>query len=83
MPTFAERLKKLRKNGSLTQKGVADAVGMSDRNYQDLEYGKIKPSYDNIIKLADYFNVSADYLLGRTDCKAPPCASNTDDTAKE
>jgi len=83
MPTFAERLKELRKKNSLTQKSVADAVGMSDRNYQDLEYGKIKPSYDNIIKLADFFEVTTDYLLGRTDCKASPCTSNPNDTAKK
>jgi len=83
MSTFAERLKELRKKDSLTQKGVADAVSMSERNYQDLEYGKIKPSHDNIIKLADFFEVTTDYLLGRTDCKASPCTSKTDNTAKE
>lgn len=61
------RLKELRKNNKITQKQIANAVELSERNYQYLEYGTIKPSYDTLLKLADYFNVSIDYLVGRTD----------------
>lgn len=67
MPSFSERIKDLRKSRSVTQKLLASEVGMSERNYQDLEYGRIKPSHDNIIKFAEYFGVSADYLLGLSD----------------
>ena len=61
-----ERLKGLRKEYKVTQKAVAKAIGLGEQNYQAFEYGKVKPSHDSIIALADYFNVSADYLLGRT-----------------
>jgi len=67
VPIFSDRIKELRKAKKLTQKAVAQAVDMSERNYQDLEYGKFNPNHDNIIKLADFFEVSTDYLLGRTD----------------
>jgi len=67
LPTFADRLKQLRTGKKLTQKTIAQAIDMTERAYQDLEYGKYKPNHDNIIKLADFFEVSADYLLGRSD----------------
>ena len=59
-------LKELRKNNKITQTQIANAVELSERNYQYLEYGTIKPSYDTLLKLADYFDVSLDYLVGRT-----------------
>ena len=42
---------------------------MSQRNYQALEYGEIKPSYDTLLKICEYLDVSADYLLGLSDTK--------------
>ena len=63
------RLKELRQSHNATQKKVAVAIGLTERNYQKFEYGKIKPSYDTIIKLCEYFQVSADYLLGLSDIK--------------
>ena len=67
MPDVADRLKDLRKQRALTQKQVYTAIGLGERNYQSFEYGIIRPSHDSIIKLADFFDVSTDYLLGRTD----------------
>ena len=64
---IADRLKKLRKEYGATQKAVAVAIGTTDRQYQDYEYGKNKPGCDNLIALANFFNVSLDYLVGRTD----------------
>lgn len=64
---FDTRLKELRKSRKLTQKQVAANVSITERSYQELEYGKAKPSHDTIIALADFFNVSTDYLLGRSD----------------
>ena len=83
MPTFSERLKELRSTKGATQKNMADLLGITERNYQRYEYGLVDPTASNISKLADYFVVSTDYLLGRTDCKAPPCASGAGDIAKK
>lgn len=67
MVIFHEHLKKIRKDKKKTQKEVASAIQLSERNYQSFEYGKVKPSFETLIALADYFDVSIDYLVGRTD----------------
>jgi transcriptional regulator with XRE-family HTH domain len=67
MPEFKEHLRSIRKNHHSTQKQVALAIQVSERNYQDWEYGKTKPGFDALISLADYFDVSLDYLVGRSD----------------
>lgn len=64
---FSERLVNLRKERNLTQKQVYEAVNMSALGYQRYEYGTREPAYKNLISLADYFDVSIDYLVGRTD----------------
>ncbi len=65
--SFAERLKELRTSKGLTQKQVYEAVGMSAIGYQRYEYGDREPAYQKLIALADYFDVSLDYLVGRSD----------------
>ena len=67
MTTFPERLIEIRKLKKVTQKQIADGIGASESLYQRYEYGKVKPSYDVIIKLCQYFQVSSDYLLGLSD----------------
>jgi len=67
MTSFPERLKEIRKLKKVTQKQIADGIGASEAQYQKYEYGYNKPSYDVIIKLCQYFCVSADYLLGLSD----------------
>ena len=64
---FNEHLKKIRKSKGFTQKQVAAAIGITERNYQLYEAGSQKPSFDALIALADYFDVSIDYLVGRSD----------------
>lgn len=64
---FSERLVFLRKDRNLTQKQVYDAVGMSAIGYQRYEYGEREPAYQKLLALADYFDVSLDYLVGRSD----------------
>ncbi|QTX33242.1 helix-turn-helix transcriptional regulator [Aminithiophilus ramosus] len=64
---FSERLKSLRKARGVTQKALAASLGLSERHYQGIEYGETKPGFDNLIALADYFDVSLDYLVGRSD----------------
>lgn len=61
------RLKDLREERKLSQLEVAKAIGGSQSNLAKWEKGTISPSADFIIKLADFFQVSADYLLGRAD----------------
>lgn len=67
MSTFSERLKEIRKQCNFTQKQVADGINVKEAQYQKYEYGYNKPAYDLIIKLCNYLNVSADYLLGLSD----------------
>ncbi len=69
MNTFGQRLKELRKLKKLKQSDVAQLLGITTRNYQDYEYGKIDPPTSKTIILADYFDVSIDFLVGRTDVK--------------
>ena len=64
---FNKRLKQIRNDKGYTQKQVADGIHIPERQYQYYEYGQVKPSFDTLIALADYFNVSIDYLVGRTD----------------
>lgn len=67
MSILSDRLKELRLKNNLTQKQMGEVLNCTDRYYQKIEYGNVKPSQENLIKLADYFNVSTDYLLGRSD----------------
>ena len=62
-----QRLKALRLKNNVTQKNIAEAIGVTVGNLQKFEYGTARPKLENVIKLADFFNVSTDYLLGRTD----------------
>lgn len=65
--TLSERLKQLRTSQDLSQKQLTTIIGISERNYQRYEYGEREPVASVLIKLADYFNVSIDYLVGRSD----------------
>lgn len=69
MELFPLRLKALRKERGIKQKELAEYLGISIRGYQCYEYGKGFPDVPGLIALADYFNVSVDYLTGRTDKK--------------
>ena len=59
-------LKKLREKKNLTQIKLSIDVEVSQELISQYELGKSKPNADNLIKLADYFNCSTDYLLERT-----------------
>lgn len=62
---FHENLKILRKESNFMQKEIAELIGISVRTFQAWEHGDTEPSIDKLIKLADIFNVSLDYLVGR------------------
>ena len=64
---FNERIKILRKENRLTQTQVAEAGKMTMWAYQRLENEEAKPHYDSLLNLANYFGVSVDWLMGRTE----------------
>ncbi|MBR4345997.1 MAG: helix-turn-helix transcriptional regulator [Oscillospiraceae bacterium] len=66
---IAVRLKELRREKQSTQKEVSQHTHIAERQYQYYECGRYKPQYEHLIALADYFNVSIDYLVGRSDKK--------------
>ena len=67
MSVFSERLRQLRKEKKVSQVALAKEVGVSSRVYQDYEYGKREAQMTTLIRMADFFGVSLDYLTGRTD----------------
>lgn len=67
MKLFAQRVKELRKEKKKTQSEVAEYLGIKLRAYQYYESATYYPDVRGLIKLADYFAVSTDYLLGRSD----------------
>ena len=67
MSVFSERLVKLRDSRNLSQKEVAKEFGVVVRAYQRYEYGEREPQLSVLVRMADFYNVSLDYLAGRTD----------------
>ena len=66
---FNERLKELRTEKGLTQVEAAEAISIAYRNYQRLEADGNLPNFSNFVAIADLFEVSLDYLAGRTDVR--------------
>lgn len=66
MQIFQQRLLELRKLNKLTQINIAEYLNISQPSYIRYENGSAEPSYENLVKLADLFDVTTDYLLGRT-----------------
>lgn len=68
---FGERLKKLRTSKRLTQEELGKIVHVSKVSISGYERGERSPDRETLTDLADYFEVSTDYLLARTDNKQP------------
>ncbi|MBQ7898145.1 MAG: helix-turn-helix transcriptional regulator [Clostridia bacterium] len=62
--TFGEKIKSLRENAEINQTELGKKVNMTQRKISYIECGKCEPSIEDIISLCNYFEVSADYLLG-------------------
>lgn len=62
-----KRLKEIRLATNVAAKDDAQAVGVLYRTYQKYETGEIDPPLSKAIALADFYNVSLDYLVGRSD----------------
>ena len=67
MANFAERIRALRKEKGLSQEEVGSIIGLKKYAVYSYEKGRACPDMRGLIALADYFNVSMDYLAGRTD----------------
>lgn len=67
--TFPEILRKLRTDRNLTTDSIAENIGVSVAAYRYYERGERQPTIDTLCKLADFYKVSTDYLLGRTAVK--------------
>ncbi len=63
---LGERLRLLRKEKKKKQKEIAELLKMTLRNYQRIEHGEINIPSLTLCALADYFGVTTDYLLGRS-----------------
>ena len=66
-----ENIRSLRIDNGYTQKQIGDYLGISQNTYSQYEIGVLNYPIDALIKLADFYNVSVDYLLGRTSRKEP------------
>lgn len=66
-----ENIRSLRIDKGLTQKQIAQLLGISQNTYSQYEIGVLNYPVDALLKLADFYEVSVDYLLGRTNVKTP------------
>ena len=66
-----ENIRSLRQDNGYTQKQIAQILGVSQNTYSQYEIGVLNYPVDALIKLADFYQVSVDYLLGRTPQKQP------------
>lgn len=76
-------IKTVRESLNMTQKGCADRLGVTLRAWQTYEQGVSEPKNELLCKIADMFNVSIDYLLGRTDVKAVNTLAEDEPTEEE
>lgn len=68
---YSNRLRDLREDNDLTQKELAEYLQVHQTTYSDYELGALNVPVAVLHKLADYYQVSIDYLLGRTNTKEP------------
>ena len=73
----------LRKENGKTQKEIALYLKISQQANANYESNKREPDIDTLIKIADYFNVSVDYLLGKSENKKQPADENISELDKE
>ena len=76
-------IKAVRESLNMTQKDCADRLGVTLRAWQTYEQGVSEPKNELLCKIADMFDVSIDYLLGRTDVKAVNTLTENEPTEEE
>ena len=67
MSSFSENLTRLRKENKVSQQKIANYVGVTQQCISEWEKGDMEPTLSNLIKIADVFDVSIDFLAGRKD----------------
>lgn len=80
---FADRLRALRKKSGLTQDEFSKQTGIGRSAVGMYESGKREPNYTTLSKVARFYHVSTDYLLGRTDTPAEPSARKPHDVQQQ
>lgn len=68
---FSDRFRSLRQERKITQEELGRALNKTKNNISQYETGKREPDNDTLFRIADYFSVSVDYLLGRTEIREP------------
>ncbi|MBQ2964845.1 MAG: helix-turn-helix transcriptional regulator [Clostridia bacterium] len=66
-----DRIKEIREERKISQKELAEYLGMEQQHYSRYETGKVKVNVEMVKKLAVFYNISADYILELTDEKRP------------
>ena len=64
-----ERIRELREDNDIKQVQIADYLGVQQTTYSKYELGKINIPIESLIKIADFYGVSLDYLVGRDDIR--------------
>ena len=64
---YRERMRNLREDFDLTQAEVGKILNKSQQGYNHIETGRAELKIEDLIKLCDFYDVPADYLIGRTD----------------
>lgn len=67
MASFEERLFHLRNEKGVSQQKIGEVLGVTRWSVHNYETGKNRPDYDGLLALADFFDVSLDYLVGRSE----------------
>lgn len=80
---FGQRLKELREEKNLKQTDISEKLNITQTSYSYYEKEKRSPDYATLKKLADFFGVSMCYILGETDVRAIPIASNIETEPSE
>ncbi len=63
--TYRERMRALREDRDLTQSEIGGLINKSQQGYNHIETGRAELKIEDLIKLCDFYNVSADYFIGR------------------
>jgi len=75
------RITELRKNKKISQKELGELLGVAQNTVCNWENGRREPEYEMLLKLANFFGVSTDYLLGNSDSESSPCDISSDSAA--
>lgn len=74
---MVKNLKAIRNKKGISQQTLASAIGLTQQSINMYENHKIEPDIDTLIEIANYFNVTVDYLIGRTDENGNILTENT------